>query len=40
MNFIENIKDTQVIITCTDNLLINNIEKKIFNVNNGIIFEQ
>ena len=39
-NFIENIKNTQVIITCTDNLLINNIDKKIFNVNNGIIFEQ
>lgn len=39
-NFIENIKNTQVIITCTDNLLIDNIDKKIFNVNNGIIFEE
>ena len=39
-NFMENIKDTQVIITCTDKLLLNNIDGKIFNVVNGEIFEK
>lgn len=39
-NFMENIKDTQVIITCTDNLLLNNIDSKIFKVSNGTITEQ
>ena len=39
-NFIENIKDTQVIITCTDKLLLKNIEGKIFNVIEGKIFEK
>ena len=34
-NFMENIKDTQVIITCTDNLLINNVDSKVFKVNDG-----
>ena len=37
-NFMENIKNTQVIITCTDKLLLNNIDAKIFRVNNGEIF--
>ena len=37
-NFMENIKDTQVIITCTDQFLLNNIDSKIFNVINGEIF--
>ena len=39
-NFMENIKDTQVIITCTDKLLINDVDAKIFNVNNGEVFEE
>ena len=39
-NFMENIKDTQVIITCTDKLLLNNIDGKIFNVVSGEIFEK
>ena len=39
-NFMENIKDTQVIITCTDKLLINDVDEKIFNVNNGEVFEE
>ena len=38
-NFMENIKDTQVIITCTDKLILNDIDAKIFNVVNGEIFE-
>ena len=38
-NFIENIKDTQVIITCTDKILLNDMDAKIFNVKNGEIFE-
>lgn len=37
-NFIENIKNTQVIITCTDKIFINNIEGNLYNVNNGKIF--
>ena len=37
-NFMENIKDTQVIITCTDKLLLNGLNAKIFRVNNGEIF--
>ncbi len=37
-NFMENIKDTQVIITCTDKLLLNGLDAKIFRVNNGEIF--
>ena len=39
-NFMENIKDTQVVITCTDKLLINDVDAKIFNVNNGEVFEE
>ena len=39
-NFMENIKDTQVIITCTDNLLLDGIDSKIFYVNNGQVFEK
>lgn len=39
-NFMKNIKDTQVIITCTDNLILNDIDAKIFNVVNGEIFEK
>ena len=34
-NFIENIKDTQVIITCTDKIEINNENVKYFNVKDG-----
>ena len=34
-NFIENIKDTQVIITCTDKFEINNENVKYFNVKDG-----
>ena len=37
-NFLENIKDTQVIITCTDKLEIDNIKYKIYNVKKGEIF--
>lgn len=36
-NFMENIKDTQVIITCTDKLLLNNIEASEFRVCSGKI---
>ena len=36
----ENIENTQVIITCTDKLLLNNIDGKIFKVENGKIFEE
>ena len=39
-NFLENIKDTQVIITCTDKLFLNQKDNKIFQVSNGIIFEK
>ena len=38
-NFLENIKDTQVIITCTDNLVLQDIEAKKFNVIDGKVFE-
>lgn len=38
-SFLENIKDTQVIITCTDKIKINNSEIKYFNVKEGIIFD-
>ena len=34
-SFLENIKNTQVIITCTDKIDIENLEYKIFNVKNG-----
>ena len=34
-SFIENIKNTQVIITCTDRIDIKNLDYKIFNVKNG-----
>ncbi len=37
-NFMENIKDTQVIITCTDKLLLNNADAKIFRVDKGEVF--
>ena len=36
-NFIENIKDTQVIITCTDKFEISNENVKYFNVREGVI---
>ena len=36
-NFLENIKDTQVIITCTEKIELNNSDVKIFNVKNGEI---
>ena len=37
-NFLENIKNTQVIITCTDKLELDNIKYKIYNVKKGEIF--
>ena len=37
-NFLENIKNTQVIITCTDKLELDNIKYKIYNVQKGEIF--
>ena len=37
-SFLEHIKDTQVIITCTDKLELNNIEYEEFKVENGQIF--
>ena len=37
-NFLNNIKDTQVIVTCTDKILEKNSETKIFNVKNGQVF--
>ena len=37
MNFLENIKDTQVIITCTDKIKLNNQDCKIFKVEKGKI---
>ena len=36
-NFMENIRDTQVIITCTDKLLLNDVDGKLFKVSNGNI---
>jgi DNA replication and repair protein RecF len=39
-NFMKNIKDTQVIITCTDKLLLKNIEGNIFKVEDGKIFSE
>ena len=36
-NFLENIEDTQVIITCTEKIELNNSDVKIFNVKNGEI---
>ena len=36
-NFLENIKETQVIITCTEKIELNNSDVKIFNVKNGEI---
>ncbi len=37
-NFLENIKDTQVIITCTHKFELENAEFKLFNVSNGKVF--
>jgi len=34
-NFLQNIENTQVIITCTDKIELENIENEIYNVNNG-----
>ena len=36
-NFLEDVKDTQIIITCTDKLDLKNENKKIFFVENGLI---
>lgn len=38
-NFLEDVKDTQVVITCTDRLELKNENKKIFYVENGNIEE-
>ena len=37
-NFLKNIGDTQVFVTCTDKIEIENVDSKIFNVKNGEIF--
>ena len=39
-NFMENIKDTQVIITCTDKMLLNDIDAKIFKVDCGNVVQE
>ena len=38
-NFLENIEDTQIIITCTDKINLKNKNVKFFNVKNGILIE-
>ena len=38
-NFLNNIGDTQVFVTCTDILNLNNTESDIFNVKNGKIIK-
>lgn len=38
-NLLENINDTQVIITCTDKITLDNLESSIFRVSNGQVFE-
>lgn len=38
-NFLENINDTQIIITCTDKIILKNKNVKFFNVKNGNIIE-
>ena len=40
MNFFDNIKENQVIITCTEKFEIKNIEKKYFKVIEGIVTNQ
>ena len=37
--FLDNIKDCQVILTCTDKITLNNELQKIFKVNNGRVEE-
>lgn len=37
-NFLNNIKNTQVIITCTDKLNLNNLEAKLFNIKKGELY--
>ena len=37
-NFLNNIKDTQVIITCTDKIDLDNLNYKLFNVRKGEIY--
>lgn len=39
-SFLEDVKDTQIIITCTDELGIKNKNKKVFFVENGKVFEK
>ena len=39
-NFLKNIKDTQVIITCTEKIDINNFDNKIFKVEKGMCKEE
>lgn len=39
-NFLENIKETQVIITCTDKILLKEEEHSLFNVKEGQIYEK
>ena len=36
-NFTQNIRDTQVVITCTDKFLVNDIEAEVFKVDDGKI---
>ena len=37
-NFLNNIKETQVIITCTDKIDLDNLNYKLFNVRKGEIY--
>ena len=37
VRFLENLKDTQVIITCTDKFDLENVDYTLFNVKNGEI---
>ena len=39
-NFLEDVKDTQIIITCTDKLNLRNNNKKLFFVENGKILQE
>ena len=39
-NFLKNIGDTQVFVTCTDKINIKNINYKLFNVKNGQVINK
>ena len=40
MNFLKNIENTQIIITCTDDININNVEINKYEVKEGIVYEK